>query len=158
MRIWILEHPFLTLNIYCKKMNSSLFVQFLSKDTFGNMGSGFHPTRIKAVAFATRTRLQVNLYRTNFHSFSNCHTVNAGWSSSLDRPSSFSNVRYVLEPGEYVWFLQADASLTDVMVRSQYRNQSFFFEGSNNVSQFSTQLPLAPPCRNFVALVRIFPK
>jgi hypothetical protein len=58
-----------------------------------------------------------------------------------------------VEPGEYVWFLQADAALTSAVMRSQYKNQTFFFEGSSNVTQFLTQMPKAPQCRNAAAMV-----
>jgi len=80
--------------------------------------------------------------------------MHLGWSSSGSRPSSFSTVRYVLEPGEYVWFLQADAALTSTLIWGQFKNQSFFFEGQSNVTQFLTQIPPKPRCRNAAALVR----
>jgi len=48
--------------------------------------------------------------------------------------------------------LQADAALTEIAIRGQFSNQSFFFEGSSNVTIFLTQIPHQPPCRNFVVL------
>ncbi len=85
-------------------------------------------------------------------------TSHAGWSSSRSRTSTSTMARYVLEPGEYIWFLQADAALTSTAIQNNYKNESFFFEGSRNVSQFVTQMPLKPRCRNAAAMVREFPQ
>ncbi len=100
---------------------------------------------------ATKTRPQVTL---SAHLCEQYITILSGWSSSRSRPSILSSFRYVLEPGEYVWFLQADATLTNALIQSQYQNQTFFFEGSSNFSQFLVQGRPSPMCRNAVAMVR----
>ena len=156
MKIWISGHPFLTLNLHCKPVNWLYCVQFLSNVIFGKTVWDIPQTPTKAVAFAIKILLQVN-FTNQISPHSIALIKHIGWSSSQNRPSDFSEVRYVLEPGEYVWFLQADADLTNTVFKSLYKNQSFFFPPSSNltnVTQFATQIPPKPLCRNAVDMVR----